>query len=258
MKTNIALRIAAFAAAVFLPFVSIAAEPALIGHWKLDDKDSDGAIDSSPSKNHGKVANKPGRSAGKIGGAFQFNGKDAHIEIPNSEPLDKLQAGSYSLAAWFKPANAPPGTDDANDAQYGIVIKTGWHEGLSYGNDKKFTMTHWLKGDGDPVWKGIGTWEEEFEPGSWYHLVGVVDTEENVVRIYVDGELKKTSESWESDAKARDYEQQTWKIGVAAPGSDRYAWNANGAIDDVRIYKGTLSEEQVRAIYEAGAAGKDK
>ena len=173
--------------------------------------------------------------------------------------MDKIQEGSYTVAAWFKPEIAPPGTEDsANDAQYGIVIKTGWHLGLSYSNNKKFMMTHWLKGDTDPVWKGIGTWQDEYDPGQWYHLVGVVDQKEQVVKIYVDGELKGTSDPWDTGAKTRDYEQQTWKIGVAAPGSEKYAWFAKAMIDDVRIYNGALSDDQVQALYTAGSKGKEK
>ena len=119
-------------------------------------------------------------------------------------------------------------------------------------------MTHWIKGDTDPVWKGSGTWQDEYDPGQWYHLVGVVDQKEQVVKIYVDGDLKGTSDPWDAGAKTRDYEQQTWKIGVAAPGSEKYAWFAKAMIDDVRIYKGALTDDQVQALYTAGSKGKEK
>ena len=90
------------------------------------------------------------------------------------------------------------------------------------------------------------------------HVVGVVDQKERLVKIFVNGVLKRTSDPWNDGAKSRDYEQQTWKIGVAAPGSDKYAWFAKGAIDDVRIYKEALTEDQIKALYNAGASGKEK
>jgi hypothetical protein len=79
--------------------------------------------------------------------------------------------------------------ETANDHEFGIVIKTGWHEGLSYNRNKQFVMAHWLAGGADSVWHGIGTWDAEYEPGSWYHLVGVVDQSERVVKIFVNGDL---------------------------------------------------------------------
>jgi hypothetical protein len=196
---------------------------------------------------------QPARTLGKIGGALAFNGKDTYIEIAPAAVLDKIQEGSYAIAAWFKPEIAPPGTEDtANDSEFGIVNKTGWHEGLSYNRNKQFIMTHWLRGSGDPVWHGIGTWDSQHEPGASYHLVGVVDQAERVVKIYVNGELRGTTEPWPDGSKGRDYEQQTWKIGVAGPGNEQYAWFAKGAIDDVRIYKGSMTETQVLNLYRAG------
>lgn len=245
-------------AAVLAPRIGLSAEPQLAGHWKLDDSGGDTVVDSSAAKNHGQAVAHPGRTKGKIGGAFAFNGKDSYVEIRNSKDLEKIQDGSYSIAAWFQPEIVPPGTKDAaNDAEFGIVIKTGWHEGLSYNRHKQFTMAHWLKGDAEPVWHGIGTWEDEYQPGQWYHVVGVVDQKERVVKIFVNGVLKRTSDPWTEGAQARDYEQQTWKIGVAGPGNDQYAWFARGAIDDVRIYKEALTEEQVKSLYSAGASGKE-
>jgi hypothetical protein len=244
-------------ATVLVTRASWSAEPRLVGHWKLDDTTGDTVVDSSASKSHGKAVAQPGRTQGKIGGAFTFNGKDSYVEIANSTAVDKVQGGSYSIAAWFKPDIAPPGTEDtANDSEFGIVTKTGWHEGLSYNRNKEFIMTHWLAGDVDPVWNGIGTWGDPNEPGKWYHLVGVVDQQERVVKLYVDGVLKATSDPWSDGAKSRDYEQQTWKIGVAGPGNDQYAWFAKGAIDDVRMYQDALTDDQVASLFRSGTSGK--
>ncbi|HLX61612.1 MAG TPA: LamG domain-containing protein [Planctomycetota bacterium] len=245
--------------AAFAAFTGFAAEPVLVGHWKLDEKDGDVVADSSASKNNAKAMNAPARVPGKVGGAFSFDGKNQYVEIPNSKELEKLQLGSYAIAAWFKAENVPLGTtDEANDAQYGIVLRTGWHEGVTYTKDKKFLFTHWIMGEKDPVWTGIGAWDTDYEPGEWHHLVGVVDKDARVAKIYVDGELKGTTEPWDAKAVAKDYAQITWKIGIGNPGSDKYAWPAKGAIDDVRLYASALSDEQVKAIYDAGAAGKEK
>ena len=113
-------------------------DESLVGHWKLDDeKASATAADSSGRKFHGKLVKGPAWSAGQVGGALQFDGKGAHVALPNAPALDKLHEGSYTVMAWFKPADVPPGKEAANNAAYGIVIKAGWHEGLYYNNESK-------------------------------------------------------------------------------------------------------------------------
>ena len=45
---------------------------------------------------------------------------------------------------------------------------------------------------------------------------------------------------------------------VAEPDSEEWSWPAKGAIDDVRLYKRALSEEEIKAVYKAGVAAKGK
>lgn len=242
-----------------IPFLVLGAlvfagEPVLVGHWKLDEKEGDVAVDSSPSKNNGKIANNPARVAGKVGGAMAFDGKNQYVEIPNSPELENVQEGSFTLAAWVKAADTPPGKESANDAQYTIIAKTGWHLGLTYTNDKKFIFSYWLKGDTDPAWVGTGAWDMDYEPGEWHHLVSVVDREARTATVYLDGDLKQATEAWDANATPREYDKTTWKIGAAAPGAENWAWYAKAAIGDVRIYNGALSAEKVKALFD----GKEK
>src|SRR5882672_2168995 len=143
-------------------------DDALVLRLKFDDqKIDDGA----------KAVGKVDFAEGKVGGALKLDGT-GHVEVVGTDALDKLQAESYSVLAWFKPESVPPGTATANDARFGIVIKAGWHTGLSYNNEKQFVMEHWLApaaGSEEPVWAGAGTWEDSADAGKWYHLAGVVD-----------------------------------------------------------------------------------
>jgi hypothetical protein len=195
----------------------------LIGHWKLDDDKLEDAVG---------------------------DGKGARVELPNTEALDKVQENSYTLAAWFKPEGVPAGTDAANDAAYGIVMKTGWHAGLYYNNEKKYTFCHWLEGakPEEPTWVGTGGWDQDYEPGTWVHLVGVVDRPAGKLMLYIDGELSGTAE-FTANAPSRKYEKTTWKIGTASPDAPSYAWPAKGLIDDVRIYGRALGAAEVKTLF---------
>ena len=223
----------------------------LVGHWKLDEeKGAVSAVDSA-GKANGKVVGGAVFAEGKLGGALKLDGKGGHVELPNTEELDKLQEGSFSLAAWFKPENVPPGADSDNDASYAIIAKTGWHLGLYYTNEKKFTITHWLAGEKpeEPVWTGIGAWDEEYEPGHWYHVVGTVDRAGGKVTFYLNGELVKSLD-FTPNAAPKKYDKETWKIGIGRPAAENWGWPAKGLIDDVRIYGRAISAADVKTLYE--------
>ncbi len=218
----------------------------LVGHWKLDDD----KVEDAGGGAAGKLLGAATFAEGKLGKALKVDGKGARVELPNTEALEKVQENSYTLAAWFKPEAVPAGKDDANDAAYGIVMKTGWHTGLNYNNEKKYTFCHWLEGakPEEPTWVGAGGWDTDYEPGTWVHLVGVVDRPAGKLMLYIDGELSGTAE-FTANAPARKYEKTTWKIGTANPDASSYAWPAKGWIDDVRIYGRALSAGEIKTLY---------
>ena len=217
--------------------------PDLVLHLPFDDQKTD----------DGKIVGKVEFAEGRKGGAIKLDGA-GHVQLPNSDALDKVQADSYSLAAWFRPDSVPPGTESDNNARYGILVKEGWHNGLSYNNEKQFVMEHWLApaaGGEDPVWAGAGTWEDSNDAGKWYHLAGVVDRKAGLTKLYVNGELKNSAE-WEANKASRDTGKTPWRVGVASPEAKKWAWHAKGLIDDVRIYKKALSDAEVTALYKEG------
>lgn len=236
------LKLAA-AVALCLGFQEPAKNPDLLLHLPFDD---------------GKIDEASGKAVGKVDfaeGALKLDGAGGHVEIPSSEALDKVQAESYSLAAWFKPGNVPPGTESDNTARYGIVLKAGWHTGLSYNNERQFVMEHWLApaaGGEEPVWAGAGTWEDSIDPGKWVHLAGVVDRKAGLTRLYVNGELRNSAE-WEANKASRDPGKTPWRVGIGSPGAPKWSWPAKGLIDDVRIYKKALTDAEVAALYKEGA-----
>jgi len=220
----------------------------LLGHWRLDGD----ARDSSGLDFHGR---KKGTKTvpGKIGKALWFDGENDVVELPLTAALNQVQAESYTLAAWFRPEDIPPGVkDEDNRSWYAVIVKEGMHIGLSYPRDQHIEMGHWAEGGT----RAIATGKSACPPGSWHHLAGVVDREKGRTHVYVNGAPDGTVE-WAAGKASRDYGSRPWRIGHAAPGSKEWAWPARGAIDDVRIYGRALPAEGIRRIYEAGLAGRD-
>lgn len=221
----------------------------LVGHWRLD---GDGK-DSGPGAFHGIPTGAPRPSEGKIGGAFRFEKDEQVITLPTPIDLDRIQEDSYTLAVWFRTEALPAGSGgEDNYSRYGLLMKAGWHLGLSYNRGGLFFMDHWLSGD-----KNVGiAAAKPVPPGEWHHVVGVVDLEAGATLIYIDGGLSK-KRSWPAGSAPRSYGKVPWRIGQANPGSSTYAWPARGRIDDVRLYDQALSPEEIRTLYQAGAAGRD-
>lgn len=218
----------------------------LVGHWKLDETGGTTAVDSSNYGNDGTVNGTVDWNAAIYGNGHGFNYSDGedYIEIPNSSSLENVQEGNYTVAAWFKPDTLPPGTEPDNDAYYSIVVKSGWHFGLTYKFDGTFVAGHYLSGD---VWEGIAS-PTSYSPGEYYHVASVVDKSAGTIKLYVNGELVGT-DTFTPGAAAREYGTATWKIGIASPGASSWGWAADGSIDDARIYNKALSDQEVAELY---------
>lgn len=216
----------------------------LVGHWTLDGN----AEDSSGNGHTGKVVGKVEWVPGKVGGGLRLDGGGGHLELPRSELLDHVQENTFTLAAWFKPDDLPPGKGDANDAAYGILIKAGHHEGLLYSRAGHFQVDHWLEGN---AYVGSGSWTQSFPPGAFHHVTSIVDKGAGSTQIWVDGQLNHTS-PWKAGTATRDFGGEHWRIGLGWPSGTKWGYLAKGIIDDVRIYSRALTAEEIRNLVEMG------
>ncbi|MBI3854181.1 MAG: hypothetical protein HY293_00665 [Planctomycetes bacterium] len=219
-------------------------DPALIGHWKLDESGGT-AVDASGRDNSGVLVGEPSRVPGKFGGAIAFDGKDRYVSIPNSEVLDRVQEGTFTIACWFKPNSKPGGP---NDAAYAVFAKSSSHEGITYNADQKFVLDHVLANNTPAT----AVTAAAFVPGNYYHVAGVVNRTEGSVRIYVNGKLEGSA-SFPAGGAAKDFKNETWKIGIALPGGGAQRLSADGIVDDARIYSRALQPGDLKTI--AGIAG---
>lgn len=220
----------------------------LVGHYTFDDGGGDTATDASDYAHHARVLGRAEWTAGRIRGALRFDGNDDVVVLPDAAPLNRLQEGSFTLAAWFKALSEPPGHDDDNRAAYAVVVKEGWHEGLSYRAGRLFVAEHWMAGD---VQVTATASSPSFVPGAFFHLAMVLRREEGRLELYVDG-IRRTSVSFSLGAAARDYGFAPWRIGCARPGAEKWAWPAHAVIDDVRLYSRALSAEEILELRRAG------
>ncbi|MBI3855380.1 MAG: protein kinase, partial [Planctomycetes bacterium] len=221
----------------------------LVGLWKLDEGAGLVAADASGQGHAGKLIGGVAWNPGKRG--IHLDGASGYVELPNSPVLNRLQEGSYSLAAWFRPESTPPATGNA-DRSYAILMKLGWHEGLEFDQANKFVMTHYLAGN---ECHNLG-WGTQSPPGRWYHVAGVVDKSTGSLSIFINGR-PADSKPFPAETPARDYGTQNWRIGVAGPSSD-FSWFARGDVDSVRLYSRALGPAEVEALHRSESAAHEK
>lgn len=218
----------------------------LVAWWKFDEGSGATIADAAGGGHAGTALGNPAWGRGKSGGALEFDGVDDWITVADSPRLRDLQKDSYTLSAWFKPARVPPGKGAANDANYAILVKAGFHNGLVFtatGSKAVLSLQHWVAGP-----KMVPIFGERgLTPGTWYHVAGVLDLAAGSGKVYVNGQLDGSAK-FPPRTPALEYGVEPWKIGVARPAGKEWGWSMHGALDELRVYSRALSDDEIKSL----------
>jgi hypothetical protein len=235
------------AVVVFVLSEHVSAE--LIAHYKFDDGSGLVALDSV-SGNNGTIkdwndsAGGPKGSwvAGRVGGAYNFNGTDSS-DTPSAalDGLDHAGANPSNVTvAYWKKANNLPNDDTypyAEDFQIQSMNLHSWSSWNKYVNGG--TVYHSINaGSGWADQTGFATSAEV--ANEWHHYALVKDHAAGTTKAYLDGSLQATN----SAANAKFAAPGKFDIGSGIWGGARL----NGALDDFRIYNTSLTDAEVAAL----------
>ncbi|HTL56951.1 MAG TPA: LamG-like jellyroll fold domain-containing protein [Candidatus Limnocylindrales bacterium] len=207
----------------------------LVGWWRAEGN----ALDEIGG-NTGSIVNGTGFSQGEVGGAFDFDGIDQLIRIPDAPALNPPAA--LTLEAW-------------------VFIRVFSHESVAIiGKDDPYSpLRQYLIGMGNKT----GHWAFRAHVGTpgnysnfdghtaltnytWYHVAMTYDG--SALKLFVngnlDGSLPVTGPITVSDMPLL--------IGGHAEGP----WNFNGVVDEVSLYNRALSSSEIQSIYDSDSAGK--
>ncbi len=170
---------------------------------------------------------------GKTGKAIEFDPKSAMIRIPAYPELRPLDG--TTVCAWIKP------TVESKGKQTVFRIEDG--------GDRRFMAIGGAKGIWG-LWFGLGIGGKyteisaAYEPaklidGQWHHVAGTFDGKQ--MRLYIDG--KKVGEL-PQPGKLAPGRPTVGSIGAYNGRNEPF----NGGIDDMRVYTGALTEEQVAQL----------
>lgn len=200
--------------------------PALKGHWTFDSDASD-----SVGANHGVLMNGAAITHDpnqyKVGtGALSLDGLDDFVNIVADENLD---VRVITMSAWVKLATMPgPGSNERMYILSGssYVLYTIFHIWEAYVIREGYE-------------KGAGADSNDQITTDWTHLAATYDGD--VMKLYVNGSPQLIDIA--PGAIDIDF------IGLLAIGATSSGeYNFEGWIDDVRIYEGALSAEEIAAL----------
>ena len=212
------------------------------------------AHDSSGNGNNGTIYGNPTVVSGVVGKAFQFGGIDnpSYVVVPNSPTLTFTD--SFSISLWFNILDYKC-MDNYGGVSYDGFGGSQWLIGKSCDvngididvyRSSTDSLLHPQMENGktngvDEVLHGDG-----FRLGQWVFVAATIGG--GRVRFYQDGALLfDTTETW-------------FNLNPSTAANDIYIgknscnfYPLNGAMDEVRIYRGVLSASQITALYDSTA-----
>ncbi len=210
------------------------------------------AADSSGNGNHGDLFDSITLATGHKNdnnGAFDFDGSTEYVDISSSE----LSLSSGSISAWFKTSDTGAGVvfgfgEDGSTTNYGNIGVGSW-TGSYTDESLNFNIT---SGGTTRLGMYVREGHTAYQDGEWHHVVVVVDGSDN--RIYIDG-VEKTVTFSHGSAVTSGYFLNTdsgndFAIGKRFYPSNELHWD--GPIDEFRIYNRSLSDTEVKALYNLG------
>ncbi len=229
----------------------------LEAYWTFDAINAGFVDDSATGSYPGLVVGNVTADTGIIGGALNFGGGANYSDYVTVG--DYLDPGldNYTVSFWFKAATVEEGNAD-------VFISKG-NAGSS---DPGYMM--YVNGVGNPICArtsaagGSTTRAEQRYTAAfdteWHHLAMVFDRSNEVVRGYYDG----LNAGWSTGYYSVD-DQLVAGSSLTAPGKDlifganpgitSYDFSYEGKMDDVGMWRRTLSEDEIFGVYKAGVEG---
>jgi len=190
---------------------------------------------------HGASWNSTGGHDGS--GAYEFDGVDDYIEVPLTPSLNLSEYVTVSF--WVKFKDFPPSGchDNLVTTRRGNITTGPWRgpifiEIKNRSSDNQTILKFRIGNNtNSTTLRSITT----LSLNKWYFLTFVAKNKE-FLKIYIDGKLdiqNSTTQNWENFS--------FWRFG--------FLWknNAlNGTMDEVMIFNRSLSESEIKALYERG------
>lgn len=217
---------------------SAAPTKGLIAYYPFDGD----AKDKSGNHNDGvMIGTRPTADRkGRLGSAMLF-GEGKYITVPSSKSLNS-PTEQITIAAWVRVGEWFKnrwGTEFNIVGKGETIDKMAYHFEFYSNNNKVCT--------GGLSVSDIGGIECGYIRGEWHHVV--LSSDGKIVRVYIDGAIVGAGTA--GDRLERFGSTGSLYIGRLPPGRGDRDWWFLGAMDELRIYNRALSDDEIKAVYEA-------
>jgi len=224
----------------------------LIGWWPFDEASGSTAVDLSPLSNEGNwVGSTTHAIQGVVSRAIDFQTIDADfVSIPIAQTT-YIGTHSFSVDAWI---NLKPSNVDIRSVVYRHDGSRGFIVGVTANGNIQLTLS--VNGAHSTV---TGTGLPKITFGKWHHIavtVGRYTYGGASVFFYVDGVSVGYTTTALDPAESLDIDKPLY-VGASGPPNLPYR-HIDGAVDELEIFSGVLTADQVKGIYNAGPCGKCK
>jgi hypothetical protein len=214
----------------------------LVGWWKAENN-----ADDTLGNHNGLLAGGLGFGPGKVGQAFNFTAAGQEVQVPASASINVGTGGGYTTEGWINPLNV---------ATQNPIFE--WNDGVTAGAHLWIAAS--VGGFGGPgslyasliagtTDTTVATGPGVISAGIWQHVAFTYDRATGIGRLYLNG----------TEVASRALGDITAQTALPLRIGRRPNYGAEtfaGKIDELSLYNRALSSAELRAIYNAGTAGK--
>jgi len=218
-----------------------------VAYWKCDEGSGTIVYDSTDNHNDGTLKNGTGWTNGKSGYALWFDGSNDYVEVADSGSL-QFGTGSFSVEVWLY-ARSFSSNDNPDYVRW--MSKVNWGSDWQTNPSRTWWTAQFFsdgsvsfgwRGYGDPEVTVIRTPANVVTLNTWYHVVVVVDRDNGMGYIYVNGVERTEGVDISGSIGSLDVVGKPLQFGGT--------WaEFPGMIDEILIYNRALTSSEVLKRY---------
>lgn len=211
----------------------------LIAYWKCDETSGDRA-DYTGNHDLAETGTVSSTEYGIINRGLSPGGSDAsnYLDTPHKAALAPV--GNFSISAWFNPTSEVL-------SNKGYIISKGLTAGSANNNYSLAVSSGYV------IFRtsaGQISHSTVLSASGWYHVVGVVDFDNSLIKISLNGGAFETQVITDT-APVDDGTHLTVGIGENTTGN--YIYPFVGTIDEISLWPKALSASEVTTLYNSGS-----
>ncbi|MCX6926466.1 MAG: immunoglobulin domain-containing protein, partial [Verrucomicrobia bacterium] len=212
----------------------------LVSWWQAEGNGSD-----TVGGNNGALSNGVTFVAGRVGQAFNFNGFNSYVQVPDSPAL--RLTNELTIEFWVKRRQFVTGDHILNKGgnwnsgplNYGVAFDTS-----AYNN----ALTFFSAG-------GVRR-ASSITDSNWHHCAVVARNGDTDPTFYIDGAAQPVATRQGTAKIALGLSTRPLYIGAQIDPASGWTFYGNTLVDEMSIYNRMLTAAEIQGIYNAGSAGK--